>query len=68
MKKTINEVIKSIESMPLDDQEYFLEIIQKRIIENRRKKLAGEIREAKADYQAGNVKRGNVRDIMNEAD
>ena len=60
------DVLEIIETWPLKDQSLLIEIMQRRLVQKRREELALEIKEARADYQAGDVKRGSVMDLMAE--
>lgn len=45
-----------------------VEIMQRRLAQKRRTELASEIKETRTDYQADNVHRGSVADLMAELD
>jgi hypothetical protein len=60
------ELIETIEALPLDDQELLIEIIHKRLIQQRRAKLAAEVAEAREAYQKGEVRRGTVAELMED--
>jgi len=60
------ELIETIESLSLDDQELLIEIVRKRLIQQRRVELAAEIEEAREDYRRGEVRRGTVADLMKD--
>lgn len=69
MSKTITtysfqELIESIEALPIDDQELLVEIIRKHLTQQRRARLLDEISEALNDYEKGEVRRGTVADLM----
>ncbi len=58
------ELIETIESLSLDDQELLIEIVRKRLIQQRRAELAADIAEARSAYQKGEVRRGTVADLI----
>ena len=60
------DLIETIEALPLDDRELLIEIVRKRLIQERRAKLAAEIAEARDNYQRGAVHRGTVADLMED--
>ena len=60
------DAVATVESLPLDDQEALIEVINKRIIASRRQQLLAEIKEARADYRAGKVQRGSANELMRE--
>jgi hypothetical protein len=50
----------------VDDQTLLIEIIRQRVIQHRRAELSGEIAEARAAYERGEIHRGSVSDLMKE--
>jgi len=60
------EVLETVESLPLDEQAMLVEIIQRRVRQHRREQLVKEIAEAREAYQLGDVGRGTVNDLMLE--
>ncbi|NES98649.1 MAG: hypothetical protein F6K32_26435 [Desertifilum sp. SIO1I2] len=60
--------METIETLSLNDQEALLELLQKRLIEQRRKILMGEIAEVRQEYAQGQVRFGSVADFMAELD
>lgn len=68
MKKSItfDDAIDLVESLPEDQQESLVEIVLRRLIEERRNKLAQNIKQAKKEFARGAVKQGTVDDLMHE--
>jgi len=66
MDVTFQEVLDIVESLPEYQQEDLIDIIRRRLIEQRRDKVAESIREAKEEYARGEVKKGTVDDLMKE--
>ena len=60
------EVLETVESLPLDEQAMLVEIIQRRVRQHRREQLVKEIAEAREAYQLGDVGRGTVNGLMLE--
>ena len=60
------QVIENVEMLPLDEQVLLIEIIRRRVIEQRRADLVSEVAEARQAYEAGDVHRGTVDDLMRE--
>jgi hypothetical protein len=58
------EIIESIETLPVEDQDYLFEIIHKRRIEHRRTEILANAREAMQAVKDGTAKRGSVRDLI----
>jgi homoserine kinase len=65
---TFQRAIETIETLSLNDQEALLELLQKRLIEQRRKRLMREIAEVRQEYAQGQVQFGSVADFMAELD
>jgi hypothetical protein len=63
---TFQEALDIIESLPEYQQEDIVNIIQRRLIERRRELIAENIKEARKEYIRGEVKKGNVIDLMRE--
>ena len=62
------QAIESVESLPLEDQEILLDILQKRLLERRRTNLYQEVSEIKQEFAEGNVKFGSVDQFLAELD
>jgi hypothetical protein len=58
--------IESVEGLPVDDQMLLAEIICRRLIQHRRAELVTQVAEARAAYEAGDVRRGSVEDLLAE--
>jgi hypothetical protein len=65
---TFQKAIETIETLSLSDQEALLELLQKRLIGQRRKILMHEITEVRQEYAQGQVQFGSVTDFMTELD
>lgn len=61
-------VIESVETLTIDDQFLLVDIIRQRLNQYRRSQLIAEVAEARQAYQAGNVQRGTVDDLLKELD
>ena len=66
MDVNFHEVLDIVESLPEYQQEDLIDIIRRRLIEQRRDRLADCIREAREEYGRGEVKKGTVDDLMKE--
>ncbi len=64
--QTLNfdQVLDAVESLPLADQTALLQILNNRLIDQRRSEIAENIQQGHKDYAAGNVVRGSVADVM----
>jgi len=61
-----NDVLEMVESLPEDQRESLIEIVQRRWIEHRRGQLAMNIEAARVEYKSGEIKSGSVEDLMKE--
>jgi TRAP-type C4-dicarboxylate transport system substrate-binding protein len=64
----LQQAIESVESLPIEDQEILLDILQKRLQERRRTNLYQEVRAIKQEFAEGNVKFGSVEQFLAELD
>ena len=60
----INDILQNISSLPLDEQDFIVQTISKRIHEVRRNEIAERAKEAEYNYNTGNVTSGTVGDLM----
>ena len=58
--------LDAVESLPVSQREHLLEIVQRRLSENRRLELSSCVEEARSDYDAGLIQRGSVSDLLKE--
>ncbi len=65
-KSSFQELIETVEALPLDDREILVEIINKRIIEQRREELEDDMEESLEAYQKGEVRVGTVDDLLRD--
>ena len=47
------EILKVVDTLPLEEQETLIEVVHRRVVEQRRAKLAKEVRDAQKEFQAG---------------
>lgn len=67
MKKiNFSDVLEAAGNLPLDAREELVEILHKRSIEERRNKLAKEIKNARTEYKQKKCKTVSAHDIMKE--
>lgn len=60
------DVIEETEHLDLDDREYLLDILSKRLVELRRTEISKRVKEAVTAYKEGNVKSGNFDDLWKD--
>ncbi|MDI6783026.1 MAG: hypothetical protein QME64_02900 [bacterium] len=63
---TFDDAINVVESLPEDQRESLIEIVHRRLIDERRNKLAQSIKQAKKEFASGAMKQGTVDDLMRE--
>lgn len=64
----LNDFLESVSKLSLDDQLMISEIIHKRVIEEKRKKLADSIKESKEEYKANKAKSGSIEDFLKDVE
>ena len=62
----LDQILDEIASLSLDEQEMLVDILKKRHIEQKRLRIAREVREAQREYQKGLTKRGTVEDLIKD--
>lgn len=65
---TLQKAIEVVEALSPDEQAILIDIIDKRLKQQRRKQLLQEVAESERDYALGNVRRGSVSDLLAELD
>jgi hypothetical protein len=60
----LNDVLNEIEQLSLEDQEYLLEVISKRIIESKRHYLLERSKQAEEAYKNGEVFGGTSKELL----
>ncbi len=65
-KATFQKALEIIESLPEEQRESLIDIVKRRLIEERRDRLAQNIKKAKGEYKLGEIERGTVDDLMHE--
>ena len=62
------QALEAVEALSLEDQSMLLDILHKRLCQQRRNELLKEVAEVRQDYAQGNVKFGSIADFMAELD
>ncbi len=65
---TFQQVLEVVGALSLEDQEILLDVLQKRLRQQRRNQLVKEVMEVKQDYEDGKVQFGSVEDFLAELD
>ncbi len=58
--------LEALDRLSLDEQESVVEILHRRVVERRREELAGEVREAQAEYEAGEAGAVSPEELVDE--
>jgi hypothetical protein len=61
-----NEVLATVEKLPVEDQASLVELVDKRIAAARRMEIVREIAEAREEHRCGKTKRGSAGGVMRE--
>jgi hypothetical protein len=61
-----SEVLEAVGKLSLEEQETLLDIVQRRIAREGRKRLADDIREAQGEFTQGRCDVVTVEDLMKE--
>jgi hypothetical protein len=61
-----HEALEIVESLTIDQQEQLIDIVRRRLIEQRRNEIAEQIKQAREEYARGECKTGTVADLMKE--
>lgn len=65
---TLQQALNVVESLDPEEQAILVNIISKRLSQQRRNEILQEVAQARHDYQQGNIKQGSVADLMAELD
>ena len=63
---TFQKALEIIESLPEEQRESLMDIVKRRLIEERRDRLAQSIKEAREEHKRGKIRKGTVDDLMHE--
>lgn len=64
VQSSFNEVLEHVEAMSVEDQEALIDLVQRRLVERKRAEIAANIAKAQEEYQAGQVFRGTVDELI----
>ena len=60
------DLLDEVDRLPIEDQDILRDILSRRIVEHRRDQIASEIKEARAEYEAGGCRSVSLDDLMKE--
>jgi ribosomal protein L18E len=67
-KSIFQSAISAVEALSTEEQAMLIEIIQKRLQQQKRDQLKQEIEQVRQEYKEGKVKFGSVEDFLAELD
>jgi hypothetical protein len=60
------DALEAADQLPLDDQEMLADVLHRRVVAERRKRLVAEVREAQEEYQGGQARPVSPDELMAE--
>lgn len=63
---TFEEVLEAADRLSLEEQEAVMDIIRKRVIDERRKKIVDQVHEARKEYQEGRCREASSEQVIKE--
>lgn len=63
MHTTLNDILSKVEKLPVEQQETLVEVIAKRLIEERRERIANNAEATLKAFRASKAWRGSVSDF-----
>ncbi len=63
---TFNDVLESVDKLSLEEQETLMDVLHRRLIEQRRSELAKEIQDAQHEFREGSSQPATPSEIMKE--
>jgi len=68
MKKveTFNDILEAADKLSPDEKEMIIDILHRRMVDNRRKELAAEIRGAQLEYKTGKCRPVTQNELLKE--
>ncbi len=66
MSTTFDDVLSAVEHLPADQQAELIELVQRRLAQLGRDRVATDVRDGRAEFQAGQNSSTQVSDLMRE--
>ncbi len=63
---TFKDALELVENLSDDERWSLIEIVRRRLVEERRGEIAKNVTESRKDLAQGNVKKGTVDDLLRE--
>ena len=62
----LDQILDEIASLSLDEQEMLIAILKKRNVEQKRLRVAREVKEAQREHKKGLTQRGTIEDLIKD--
>ncbi len=66
MQTTFAEVLETIENFSIDEKETLVDILQRRLQEEKRQRIIASVKESQREFEQGELKPASVDEIMKE--
>ncbi len=60
------DVVETVDNLNITEKEILVDIISKRLIEQRRDEIIEDVNIGRTEYQSNKVKRGSAKDLMSD--
>ena len=65
-RRSMEKVLEEFDEFPLEDKEYFADVIRKRVIEAKREKILSRAEEADKNFRKNLVRKGKFEDLYQD--
>lgn len=65
-KSMLDEVLDAVEHLPIEQQSYLIEIVQRRLAERGRRQVVADVNEGRAEFAAGNASDVTVDELLKD--
>ncbi|MBN1866864.1 hypothetical protein JW916_06195 [Candidatus Sumerlaeota bacterium] len=66
LNATFDELLEAVEHLPPEAQEDLVSLIQRRLAEQGRRRIVGEVRQARSEFESGAARPASVDDLVRE--
>jgi hypothetical protein len=66
MQSTFDDILERVEGLPPDERQMLMDIVQKRLVEQRRLELQSEIERSRLEFKSGKCKTKTADEILDE--
>jgi hypothetical protein len=63
---TFQDAMDAVESLPEEQRESLIDLVKRRLADERRDRLVESVRQAREEYERGEVRRGSAEDLFRE--